>query len=217
MNGSRNFSVARLAIAVSVMASVVVASNFLVQFPIHGTVAGVNLADLLTFGALTYPIAFLVTDLTNRRFGANAARIVVMSGFLVAVVLSIWLATPRIAIASGSAFLVAQLMDVTIFDRLRQASWWKAPIISSVLGSIVDTILFFGLAFAPAFSGLLGHHDAFAVEVAPLFGAFAVDVPRWVSWALGDLSVKLIVAIALLAPYRVLMALIAPPMAPRAV
>ncbi|MBO0346634.1 VUT family protein [Roseibium sp. CAU 1637] len=215
MNGSRNISVARLAIAILAMASVVVASNYLVQFPVHGSLAGINLADLLTYGAFTYPAAFLVTDLTNRRFGVNAARMVVIAGFVVAVVLSIWLATPRIAIASGSAFLVAQLLDVTIFDRLRRASWWKAPIVSSMIGSVVDTVLFFGLAFAAVFSTLLGFHDDFAVEVAPLFGVFSAEVPRWVSWALGDFAVKVLVSLALLAPYRILMALIAPQSAAR--
>lgn len=210
MNGSRNISVARLAIAILAMASVVVASNYLVQFPVHGVLGGINLADLLTWGAFTYPAAFLVTDLTNRRFGVNAARLVVLSGFVVAVVLSVWLATPRIAIASGSAFLVAQLLDVTIFDRLRRATWWKAPIVSSLIGSVVDTVLFFGLAFAALFSATLGYHDEFATEVAPLFGVLASEAPRWISWALGDFSVKILVSLLLLAPYRVLMALIAP-------
>lgn len=205
---TRSFSAAQFAIAALAMASVVVASNFLVQFPVTGTLGPVNLADLLTWGAFTYPAAFLVTDLTNRRFGASAARRVVYAGFVSAVVLSVWLATPRIAIASGTAFLCAQLLDVTVFNRLRRSSWWKAPVISSLLGSVLDTVLFFSLAFAAVFSGVLGNHDAFAVEVAPLFGAFPVDVPRWVSWALGDFSVKLVVSLVLLAPYRMAIALL---------
>lgn len=210
MLNSRSFSVAKVAIAVLAMATVVVASNFLVQFPVSGTLGAINLADLLTWGAFTYPAAFLVTDLTNRRFGPSAARFVVIVGFVVAVVLSIWLATPRIAIASGSAFLIAQLLDVTVFDRLRRATWWKAPIASSVLGSIVDTVLFFSLAFAAVFSSSLGYHDDFAVEAAPLFGAFAVEVPRWISWALGDFAVKILVSVALLAPYRIVLAFLRP-------
>ncbi|MBD8877325.1 queuosine precursor transporter [Roseibium polysiphoniae] len=210
MTDSRSFSVARLAIATLAMASVVVASNFLVQFPVQGMLGAVNLADILTWGAFTYPAAFLVTDLTNRRFGPNAARFVVVVGFLVAVLLSIWLATPRIAIASGSAFLVAQLLDVTVFDRLRRATWWKAPIVSSLLGSIVDTVLFFSLAFAAIFSATFGYHDDFAAEVAPLFGVFALEAPRWVSWALGDFAVKILVAVALLAPYRIVLSFLQP-------
>ena len=123
---------------VAAMATIVVASNILVQFPFPHF----GLQDLLTWGAFTYPIAFLVTDLTNRRFGPAAARKVVLVGFAIAIVLSVWLATPRIAIASGSAFLVAQLLDVAIFDRLRRNAWWQAPLISTVIGSLVDTALF---------------------------------------------------------------------------
>lgn len=199
-----------IAIAVLAMAIVVVASNFLVQFPVEGTVGGLVLADLLTWGAFTYPAAFLVTDLTNRRFGPAAARRVVYAGFVLAVLLSVVLATPRLAVASGSAFLVAQLLDVTLFNRLRRAVWWKAPIVSSVIGSLVDTLIFFSIAFSPLFSGLLGYHDDFAVENAPLFGIFAAELPRWISWALGDLTVKLAVALFLLAPYRILFAFIRP-------
>ncbi|NBN65871.1 queuosine precursor transporter [Microvirga tunisiensis] len=206
MNKAETFSAGRIAIAVTAMAIVVLASNYLVQFPVQGTLGGIVLADLLTWGAFTYPAAFLVTDLTNRRFGPQAARQVVYAGFVLAVALSIWLATPRIAIASGTAFLVAQLLDVTVFNRLRQATWWKAPFISSLLGSIVDTLIFFSIAFSPLFGG----SDAFALELAPLFGVFATDVPRWISWALGDFTVKMLVAIALLAPYRVLMAILVP-------
>ena len=198
------------AIAMAAMAAVVIASNILVQFPVNGRIGNLNLADLLTWGAFTYPLAFLVNDLTNRRYGPAAARIVVLAGFAVAVILSIWLATPRIAIASGSAFLVAQLLDVAIFNRLRTAAWWRAPVLSSLIGSIVDTVLFFSLAFSATFSGL-GPNDAFAVESTSLVGIFAVlEAPRWMSWALGDLAVKLLVAVAALAPYRIALAAFGP-------
>ncbi len=185
------------------MAAVVIASNVLVQYPVAFEVGALNLADLLTWGAFTYPAAFLVTDLTNRRFGPSAARMVVFAGFVLAVILSVVLATPRIAIASGSAFLVAQLLDVAIFDRLRRRVWWVPPFVSSLIGSVIDTALFFSLAFAASFS-MIGANDAFAIEAAPLFGLLAIEAPRWVSWALGDFAVKILVAMALLAPYGVL-------------
>ena len=127
----------------AVMAAVVVASNFLVQFPVDFTLGALNLADLLTWGAFTYPVAFLVTDLANRRFGPSTARLVVFCGFIVAVALSVWLATPRIAVASGSAFLAAQLLDVSIFDRLRNRTWWLPPLASTIIGSSLDTLIFF--------------------------------------------------------------------------
>jgi len=158
------------------MTLIVAASNVLVQYPIN---------DWITWGALTYPVAFLITDLTNRRLGAQAARRVVYAGFALAVILSIALATPRIAIASGSAFLTAQLLDVYIFNRLRAARWWLAPLVSSALGSVLDTALFFTLAFAG--SG------------AP-----------WITWAIGDLGVKLAVALTMLIPFRLLLAASAP-------
>lgn len=189
------------AICVAAMIAVVVASNYLVQFPVMVELSGINLADLLTWGAFTYPIAFLITDVTNRLLGPSRARLVVVVGFVLAVILSIWLATPRLALASGSAFLVAQLLDVAIFQRLRQRGWWQAPLVSSLLGSLVDTALFFSLAFAAQFA-FLGYEDGFALEAAALLGVFDVEVPRWVSWALGDLMVKLTVALALLVPYR---------------
>ena len=129
------------------MCAVVAASNYLVQFPVEMMLSSVNLSEILTWGAFTYPIAFLVTDLTNRKFGPAKARFVVLAGFAFAVALSIQLATPRIAIASGTAFLVAQLLDISIFDRLRKSVWWKAPLISSLIGSLLDTILFWGIAF----------------------------------------------------------------------
>ncbi len=153
------------------MVAVVVVSNILVQYPVN---------DWLTWGAFTYPIAFLVTDLTNRRLGAGVARKVAIAGFVVAVILSVWLATPRIAIASGTAFLTAQLLDVTLFNRLRHQPWWQAPMASSVVASVWDTAVFFSLAFA--FTGL-----------------------PWIGWALGDLAVKLTVALLLLLPFRWLM------------
>ncbi len=200
---------ANFAIAITAMAIVVVASNFLVQFPVQGTLGSINLADLLTWGAFTYPAAFLVTDLTNRRFGPQAARSVVLIGFAIAVGLSIWLATPRIAIASGTAFLVAQLLDVTIFDRLRRASWWKAPFVSSMIGSVVDTLLFFGIAFAARFAFIdstFGLEDSSLAFPVP-FLSVGSDVPLWVSLAAGDFIVKVLVAIAMLAPYRVILSL----------
>ncbi len=186
------------------MAAVVIASNYLVQFPVMYTLGPFVLEDLLTWGAFTYPIAFLVTDLSNRHFGPAKARLIVTAGFILAVAVSIYAATPRIAIASGPAFLVAQLLDVSIFDRLRHSRWWHAPLISSVLGSIIDTVLFFSLAFAAVFV-VLGPNDGFAIEAAPLMGFFSAEVPRWMSWALGDLAVKLLVALAMLAPYRILL------------
>lgn len=186
-----------------VMAAVVVASNVLVQYPVHYRLGPLILEDLLTWGAFTYPIAFLITDLSNRTFGPKRARIVVIVGFILAVGISVYAATPRIAIASGSAFLVAQLLDVSVFHRLRHARWWRAPLISSVLGSCLDTVLFFSLAFAASFA-ILGANDDFAIEAAPFLGLFTAEVPRWMSWAIGDLAVKLLVALILLAPYRLI-------------
>jgi uncharacterized PurR-regulated membrane protein YhhQ (DUF165 family) len=192
---------------VAAMCAVVAASNYLVQFPVEATLGGVNLADLLTWGAFTYPVAFLVTDLTNRRFGPSAARIVVFAGFALAVILSIALATPRIAIASGTAFLTAQLLDVAIFDRLRTQAWWRAPLVSSVLGSVLDTFIFFTLAFAPAFALIdtgLGMEDGSLGFAVPFLGVFGAS-PLWVSLAAGDLLVKLLVGLAMLVPYGLLL------------
>lgn len=162
------------------MALTVVASNILVEYPLPGV-----LADWLTYGAFTYPVAFLVTDLTNRARGAAAARVVVLAGFMLAVVLSLIFADTRIAIASGSAFLIAQMLDVTVFDKLRRASWWKAPLVSSGIGSAVDTTLFFSIAFA------------------------GTGLP-WDTWALGDFTAKMIMALTCLAPFRLLMTVITP-------
>jgi len=161
---------------IAAMTVIVAASNVLVQFPIN---------DWLTWGALTYPVAFLVTDLTNRCLGAQSARRVVLVGFVFAVMLSVVLATPRIAIASGSAFLAAQLLDIHVFNRLREARWWLAPLLSSMAGSVVDTALFFGLAFA------------------------GTGTP-WMTWAVGDLGVKLAVALLMLVPFRLLFAMTMP-------
>ncbi|MDZ7790717.1 MAG: queuosine precursor transporter [Xanthomonadales bacterium] len=151
------------------MVLVVASANYLVQFPLN---------DWLTWGALTYPVSYFVTDLTNRRFGTVSARRVVYIGFALAVLASIWLASPRIALASGAAFLVSQLMDVAIFDRLRSRAWWQPPLFSSVVGSLVDTALFFALAF------------------------YGTNMP-WVTLAIGDYGVKVAIAAALLLPWRV--------------
>jgi uncharacterized integral membrane protein (TIGR00697 family) len=210
------------------MALVVLASNVLVQFPVQGSVGGLALADVLTWGAFTYPFSFLVTDLANRRYGPRAARGIVFVGFMTAVVCSILLPPlfyragligfetvagrlVRVAAASGAAFLVGQLLDVTVFNRLRRKSWWRAPVFASLAGSVLDTAIFFSIAFAAIFA-FVGPDDAFATEDAPLFGALAVDMPRWISWALGDLSVKLGIAVFALIPYRLLAARWAQPM-----
>lgn len=185
---------------IAAMALVVVGSNILVQYPF----TPLGLGELLTWGAFTYPVAFLITDLTNRRFGPKQARIVVFAGFAIAVLLSIYFATPRIAIASGSAFLIAQLLDVSIFQKLRESDWWKAPLISSLLGSALDTVLFFGIAFASIFAGIDGF---FGMEDGslPFPVAFAgFTVPLWVSLAIGDFCVKVVVGLAMLVPYRML-------------
>ncbi len=206
------------AIAILAMAIVVVASNFLVQFPVEHVIGGVNLADTLTWGAFTYPVAFLVTDLTNRRFGPAAARRVVISGFVIAIVapLIFWafnetFTTPRILIASGTAFLAAQLLDVTIFDRLRRLTWWKAPMTSSLIGSVIDTILFFGIAFSASFAFIdagLGMEDGSLAFPVPFLGIEgAPEVLLWNSLAVGDFCVKILVAVFLLAPYRIVLGL----------
>lgn len=194
---------ARFLVAVAAMVAVVAASNFLVQFPVQAQLGGINLADLLTWGAFTYPVAFLVTDLTNRALGPNRARLVVVCGFAVAVVLSIWLATPRIAIASGTAFLVAQLLDVSIFHRLRHSAWWQAPLFSSLVSSALDTLIFFSLAFAAPFAVLdtmFGRADGSLAFPAPLLGV-GPEVELWLSLGAGDFLVKLAMAGLMLAPY----------------
>jgi uncharacterized PurR-regulated membrane protein YhhQ (DUF165 family) len=194
---------------VTLMTLVVVASNFLVQYPLPGSIAGMQLGDLLTWGAFSYPIAFLVTDLTNRQFGPRTARKVVMAGFAVAIVLSVLVATPRIAIASGSAFLFGQLLDISVFNKLRTQSWWRAPLLGSLFGSFLDTAIFFSFAFA-SFFVFFGPNDPFALENAPILGMMTAEAPRWISWALGDLSVKIIVGLVMLLPYGALMSVIKP-------
>jgi len=192
----------RLILLVAAMCAVVVLSNFLVQFPVNQTIGTLNLADLLTWAAFTYPIAFLITDLSNRIYGPAFARNIVLTGFMLAVGLSIYLATPRIAIASGAAFLLAQLLDISIFNKLRNGIWWRAPLVSSLFGSALDTALFFSLAFAPAFV-MLGSNDPFAIETTSFLGLFAAETPRWISWAFGDFAVKILVGVAMLAPYGI--------------
>ena len=194
---------------VALMTAVVVASNFLVQFPVQGMLGAINLGDLLTWGAFTYPFAFLVTDLTNRQYGPRVARLVVAAGFVVGVALSWYLSLPRIAIASGLAFLLGQMLDISVFNRLRRQSWWHAPLAGSMLGSILDTVLFFSFAFAPAFS-VFGPNDDFAIGLAPVLGVLTAEAPRWISWALGDLSVKVLFALVLLMPYGALMSVVKP-------
>jgi uncharacterized PurR-regulated membrane protein YhhQ (DUF165 family) len=191
---------------VAAMALVVAASNYLVQFPVEQF----GLGDILTWGAFTYPVAFLVNDLTNRRFGPQAARKVVFAGFVLAVALSIWLASPRIAIASGSAFLVAQLLDVLVFNAFRGQAWWRAPFISTLIGSVIDTLLFFALAFAARFAFL---DTAFGMEDGSLafpVALFGTEVPLWISLAFGDFCVKILVGLAMLAPYGALLNVLRP-------
>jgi uncharacterized PurR-regulated membrane protein YhhQ (DUF165 family) len=191
------------------MAAIVVASNVLVQFPLTGTLFGVALGDLLTWGAFAYPVAFLITDLTNRQFGPRIARRVVLVGFIVGVGLSFGLSAPRIAVASGTAFLIGQLLDISVFNQLRRQTWWKAPLAASMVGTVIDTALFFSLAFAPFFA-FIGPNDAFAIDAAPILGVLSAEAPRWVSWALGDLAVKILVGVVLLLPYGALMNVLKP-------
>ena len=188
------------------MALVVVASNILVQYPFDHF----GMKDVLTWGAFSYPIAFLVNDLTNRRYGKPAARRVVVSGFLIAVVLSVWLATPRIAIASGTAFLTGQLLDIQVFDRLRRQGWWKAPFMATIFGSLFDTVIFFSLAFAARFAFLdttLGREDGSLSFAAPLFG---MEAPLWLTLAFGDLCVKMLMGALALIPYGALLNVLRP-------
>ena len=195
----------RLLPGILAMAAIVVASNILVQF-LYG--------QWLTWGAFTYPLAFLVTDVMNRLYGAAAARRVVIVGFVVGLVCSLIgtqimgefgpLVTLRIAIGSGVAFLVAQLVDVGIFSALRGGAWWRAPLVSTLVGSTLDTALFFSIAF----SGALGFiHPAtdvsWAAEALPLLGLGPV-APLWVSLAVADWAVKLGLALLALIPFRML-------------
>ena len=184
----------RLILPALAMTFVVVASNILVQYPFEP----LGLGDYLTWGAFTYPVAFLVTDLTNRRYGAGTARRLVAVGFVIAVALSIWLATPRIALASGTAFLVGQLLDITVFNRFRRQSWWRAPLIGSVFGSVIDTALFFSLAFAGD------------VEMSGPVDFVGLSLPLWQSLAICDFLVKMLLALLALLPYGALLRAIRP-------
>lgn len=189
------------------MVVVVAASNVLVQFPVAARLGSLNLADFLTWGAFSYPLAFLVTDLTNRRLGAGVARRVVVAGFVVGVLVSAYLASPRVATASCTAFLVGQMLDIAVFSRLRRGIWWRGPLLASLIGSALDTLIFFSLAFAPLFAGLdlwFGRPDGSLAFPAQLLGVGAL-VPLWISLAAGDFSVKFLAAGVLLAPYRLLM------------
>jgi len=168
---------------VFLMASVVALSNYLVQFPINYF----GLESLLTYGAFSYPVAFLITDLSNRRYGKNIAKKIVYSGFFLGVFLTLYFSTNysdlisiRIAVGSGTAFLVAQLVDVNIFDRLRKKIWFIAPLASSFIGSIIDTFLFFSISF-------------YGTEF------------NWITLSFGDLSVKIFVALIMLIPFRILL------------
>lgn len=187
------------------MAAVVVASNILVQ---------ILFGQWLTLGAFTYPLAFLVTDVINRVYGARKARIVVFAGFVVGVACSMIgtqivgefgaLVTWRIAIGSGIAFLSAQMLDVAIFDRLRGGAWWRAPLVSTLFGSAVDTALFFTIAFSASLSFIEPGNDvSWAGEILPMLGV-GPDVPLWVSLAVADWCVKLALALIALGPFRMI-------------
>lgn len=165
------------------MGAVVLASNYLVQFPIKHY----GLEEILTYGAFSYPIAFLITDLANRSFGKIVARKIVYIGFAIGISFTLLFSTNftdlisiRIAIGSGTAFLVAQLLDVQIFDQLRKKEWFVAPLTSSLIGSTIDTFLFFSISF------------------------YATGIP-WVTLSLGDLAVKIFVALVMLIPFRLLL------------
>ena len=165
------------------MALVVALSNYLVQFPVNY----IGLQDVFTYGAFSYPVAFLITDLANRKYGKAVAKRIVYIGFVLGVALTLYFSTDfsnliskRIAIGSGSAFLIAQLLDVQIFNRLRKKVWFVAPLISSLIGSTIDTFLFFSIAF------------------------YGTGV-NWVTLSLGDLFVKIFVALLMLIPFRILL------------
>ena len=170
------------------MGAVVLASNYLVQFPIKHY----GLEEILTYGAFSYPIAFLITDLANRSFGKIVARKIVYIGFAIGISFTLLFSTNftdlisiRIAIGSGTAFLVAQLLDVQIFDKLRQKKWFVAPLTSSLIGSTIDTFIFFSISF------------------------YGTGIP-WITLSLGDLSVKIFVALMMLIPFRLLLKTLKP-------
>lgn len=196
------------------MAIIVVASNILVQYPLGGW---------LTWGALTYPFAFLVTDLINRLYGPRAARRVVLAGFVAGLVCSAIgiqimgpagpLVTLRIALGSGLAFLVAQLWDVSIFQRLRQRAWWQAPLVSTLAGSTLDTAIFFSVAFAASLSFLEpANNVSWAGGIGPVLG-WGPQAPYWVSLAVADWGVKVLLAIVALLPFRLALSRLAAPVA----
>ncbi len=200
------------------MAAIVVASNILVQF---------LFGNWLTWGAFTYPLAFLVNDVMNRVYGPAAARRVVWVGFGVGVLCSLIgtqimgefgpLVTLRIALGSGIAFLTAQLIDVAIFDRLREdkhgGAWWRAPLASTLVGSTLDTALFFSIAFSATLVFLEPGNDvSWAGEILPLLG-FGPELPLWVSLAVADWAVKLSLALLALVPFRLIVARLTQPVA----
>lgn len=187
------------------MALIVLASNVLVQF---------LFGNWLTWGAFTYPLAFLVTDLMNRLYGPAAARQVVFAGFIVGVFCSLVgtqiqgefgpLVTFRIALASGVAFLTAQLLDVAIFDRMRSGAWWRAPLASTLIGASIDTALFFSIAFSGALTFIEPENDvSWAGEMLPMLGAGPV-APLWMSLAVADWMVKVALALIALIPFRLI-------------
>ncbi|MFM2351517.1 MAG: hypothetical protein RIR04_2483 [Pseudomonadota bacterium] len=189
------------------MAAIVVASNILVQH---------TFGSYLTYGAFTYPLSFLVNDIINRLAGVKAARRVVLAGFVVGLVCSFIgtqlhneygpLVTLRVALGSGTAFLVGQLLDVTIFDRLRRAEWWRAPLVSTLMGSTIDSVIFFTIAFAASLTFLEPSSDvSWAAVQGPLLGSGPV-VPLWVSLAVADWCVKFGIALFGLLPFRLIVA-----------
>ncbi|SMO74322.1 queuosine precursor transporter [Paracoccus laeviglucosivorans] len=190
----------RILPGVIAMAIVVVASNILVQH---------LLGDWLTWGALTYPVAFLVTDIMNRVYGPQAARKVVFAGFVTGVLCSVIAAgmdktTLRIAIASGAAFLSAQLMDISVFNQLRKYNWWLPPLAATVVGSVLDTAVFFTIAFWSGLTPVFPSDDvSWANELVPLLGHGPVQ-PLWVSLAVADWLVKLAQAFVALIPFRII-------------
>lgn len=191
-------------IALTAMTLVVLSSNILVQYPFHH----LGLGDYLTWGAFSYPFSFLVTDLSNRRFGTQGARRVVYVGFVLAVALSIVLATPRIAIASGAAFLVSQLLDISIFARLRHKAWWLPPFVSSVISSALDTAIFFSFAF---YCGVV---PGLGLTISDALGQVGIAdqciALPWVNLAVADYSVKLALAAIAIAPYGAILTLMRP-------
>jgi len=199
----KDISLGTLVPGILAMAAIVIVSNILVQFLV---------GNWLTWGAFTYPFAFLVTDLMNRFYGPRAARRVVLAGFAVGLLCSFVgaqiegpfgpLVSLRVAIGSATAFLVGQLLDVAIFNRLRAGSWWRAPFVSSVTGSFLDTVIFFSIAFSAQLAFVAPQVDVgWANEVVPILGRGA-PAPLWVSLALADFGIKFAIAVLALAPFR---------------